>query len=138
MTRRKPLLSALVRSTLDITLSLLWGNMLHKVMQTCMTEQRWDGRFIEEYTEEIIKKNLAELVKINVSIDEAKREVKVRSKGLRLFSEHYIAVTPKADVILTNTRSSADQNSLLAISQLHDVEEDIWSPTYGLKGKNPS
>jgi len=82
MTRRKPLLSALVRSTLDITLSLLWGNMLHKVMQTCMTEQRWDGRFIEEYTEEIIKKNLAELVKINVSIDEAKREVKVRSKGL--------------------------------------------------------
>ena len=38
-------------------------------------------------------------------------------------------------MILTNTRSSADQNSLLAISQLHDVEEDIWSPTYGLKGK---
>lgn len=24
---------------------------------------------------------------------------------------------------------------LLAITQLHDVEEDIWSPTYGLKGK---
>lgn len=24
---------------------------------------------------------------------------------------------------------------MLAITQLHDVEEDIWSPTYGLKGK---
>lgn len=23
----------------------------------------------------------------------------------------------------------------MAITQLHDVEEDIWSPTYGLKGK---
>ncbi|OAX37312.1 Dna2-domain-containing protein [Rhizopogon vinicolor AM-OR11-026] len=133
--RRKPLLSALVRSSFDITPSLLWGNMLHEVMQTCMAEQRWDGRFIEEYTDGIIKKNLAELVKINVSIDEAKREVKARSKGLRVFSERYIAETPKADAILTNTRSSANQNSLLAISQLHDVEEDIWSPTYGLKGK---
>lgn len=99
--RRKPLLSALVRSTLDITPSLLWGNMLHEVMQTCMAEQRWDKHFIERNTEDVIKKNLAELVKINVSIDEAKREVKARSKGLRVFSERYIAETPKV-VVATN------------------------------------
>ena len=36
---------------------------------------------------------------------------------------------------MTNTRASRDERSLLAISQLYDVEEDIWSPTYGLKGK---
>jgi DNA replication ATP-dependent helicase Dna2 len=63
-----------------------------------MAEQRWDDRFIEEHTEEIIKKNLAELVKINVSVGEAKREVKARSKGLRVFSERYIAETPKVIV----------------------------------------
>lgn len=28
-----------------------------------------------------------------------------------------------------------DQASLLAISGLHDIEEDIWSPKWGLKGK---
>ncbi|KAG1727676.1 Dna2-domain-containing protein [Suillus paluster] len=133
--RRKPLLSALVRSTLDVTPSLIWGNMLHEVVQICMAEQRWDERFVEEHTEEIIKKNIAELVKINVGVDEAKREVKARSKGLRVFSERYIAENPKADAVLTNTRAAANQHSLLAISQLHDVEEDIWSPTYGLKGK---
>ncbi|KAG1898951.1 Dna2-domain-containing protein [Suillus fuscotomentosus] len=133
--RRKPLLSALVRSSLDITPALIWGNMVHEVMQICMAEQRWDDRFIEEHTKEIINKNLAELVKINVSVDEAKREVKARSRGLRMFSERYIAETPKADAVLTNTRAAANQSSLLAISQLHDVEEDIWSPTYGLKGK---
>ncbi|KAG1804110.1 Dna2-domain-containing protein [Suillus subaureus] len=133
--RRKPLLSALVRSSLDVTPSLIWGNMVHEVMQICMAEQRWDDRFIEGHTEEIIKKNLAELVKINIGVDEAKREVKARSKGLRVFSERYIAETPKADAVLTNTRAAANQSSLLAISQLHDVEEDIWSPTYGLKGK---
>ncbi|KAG2136828.1 Dna2-domain-containing protein [Suillus cothurnatus] len=133
--RRKPILSALVRSSLDVTPSLIWGNMVHEIMQICMAEQRWDDRFIEGHTEDIIKKNLAELVKINVSVDEAKREVKARSKGLRVFSERYIAETPKADAVLINTRATANQSSLLAISQLHDVEEDIWSPTYGLKGK---
>lgn len=93
--RRKPLLSALVRSSLDVTPALIWGNMLHEVMQRCMAEQRWGEHFIDGLTEDIIKKNLAELVKINVSIDEAKREVKTRSKGLRVFSERYIAETPK-------------------------------------------
>ena len=42
----------------------------------------------------------------------------------------------QADAVLTNTRSAAfNAPSLLAISKLLDIEEDIWSPTYGLKGK---
>ena len=64
-------------------------------MQTCMAKQQWDEHFIEGQTEDVIKKNLGELVKINVSIEEAKREVKTRSKGLRVFFERYIAETPK-------------------------------------------
>lgn len=36
---------------------------------------------------------------------------------------------------MVNTRAARGETSLLAISQLYDVEEDIWSPTYGLKGK---
>lgn len=36
---------------------------------------------------------------------------------------------------MTNTRAGRGERSLLAISQLYDIEEDIWSPTYGLKGK---
>lgn len=38
------------------------------------------------------------------------------------------------DAVLSSTRSGRD-NTLLAIPRLLDVEEDIWSPTYGLKGK---
>lgn len=38
--------------------------------------------------------------------------------------------------MLTNTRAvQGAETSLLAISRLHDVEEDIWSPKYGIKGK---
>ena len=39
------------------------------------------------------------------------------------------------EATLTNTRSNRGQTSILAINKLHDIEEDIWSPTYGLKGK---
>lgn len=36
---------------------------------------------------------------------------------------------------MTNTRAGRGESSLLAISQIYDIEEDIWSPAYGLKGK---
>ncbi|KAG1738190.1 AAA domain-containing protein [Suillus lakei] len=114
--RRKPLLSALVRSSLDVTPSLIWGNMLHEVMQICMAEQRWDDRFIEEHTEEIIRKNLAELVKINF---------KARSKGLRVFSERYIAETPKADAVLTNTRAGKLDATVQAVIAESTVDKYV-------------
>ena len=37
--------------------------------------------------------------------------------------------------MLSDTRAARGETALLAISSLHDVEEDIWSPTYGLRGK---
>ncbi|TFK52072.1 Dna2-domain-containing protein [Heliocybe sulcata] len=133
--RRKPILSSLVRSSSDVTPALVWGNMLHEVMQACMSADRWEERWIDARIDEVVRKGLGELVKIGMDVEAAKREVKVRAKGLQTFASRYMAQTPKADAVLLNTRSSEKQKSLLAISKLHDVEEDIWSPTWGLKGK---
>ncbi|KAF8422799.1 DNA replication factor Dna2-domain-containing protein [Boletus edulis BED1] len=133
--RRKPLLSSMIRSTSDATPALVWGNMLHEIMQTCLATQQWDEFYVEDLIEDAVMKNLPEIVKIGSDIEEAKRELKLRSRGLKVFSERYIADTPKPDAILANTRAAANQNTLLAITSLHDIEEDIWSPTYGLKGK---
>jgi len=127
--------------------------MLHEVMQACLSSGNWEDSWIDERIEEVVRMGLADLIKINIGVDQAKREVKMRAKGLREFSQKYIAEIPKVcpnrarsllctdqiylqpKAILTNTRSGHNQTSLLAISELHNVEEDIWSPTYGLKGK---
>ncbi|KAF5381699.1 hypothetical protein D9615_005608 [Tricholomella constricta] len=134
--RRKPILSNLVRSTSDTTPALVWGNMLHEVMQTCLSENRWETAWIHQKIDEVIVKGLNELIKIDVTIEQAKREVTARAKGLVAFSERYISDTPKPGAILSNTRATYNQgDSLLAVSELLDIEEDIWSPTYGIKGK---
>ena len=39
------------------------------------------------------------------------------------------------EAVLSDTRVARGETALLAIGSLHDVEEDIWSPTYGLRGK---
>ncbi|KAH9923850.1 Dna2-domain-containing protein [Fomitopsis serialis] len=133
--RRKPLVTSLVRSSVDVTPSLVWGNILHEVMQACLCEGRWDGPWIETQINEVVRKCLGDLMRVNMGIEQAVNEVRLRAQGLRSFADKYMAEEPKPEAILTNTRAANGQTSLLAIGKLHDIEEDIWSPTYGLKGK---
>ncbi|CCL99895.1 uncharacterized protein FIBRA_01920 [Fibroporia radiculosa] len=132
---RKPLISNLVRGSVDVTPSLVWGTMLHEVMQTCLSEGCWDEKFVEARITDEVGRGLSELMRINTSVEQATIEMKARARGIKSFADKYIAQEPKSDAILTNTRAAQGQTSLLAISKLHDIEEDIWSPTYGIKGK---
>jgi DNA replication ATP-dependent helicase Dna2 len=93
--RRKPLLSGLVRSSSDTTPALVWGNILHEVMQACMSSGRWEDLWIDEKIEEVIREKISDVAKINLSVEDARREIKLRAKGLKGFSEKYIADSPK-------------------------------------------
>ncbi|KAF7984152.1 hypothetical protein HWV62_16810 [Athelia sp. TMB] len=137
---RRPLLNMLVHSSSDTTPSLVWGSILHEVMQHCLREGRWELDWIDNKIGQVVRgeaggRGLADLVRLGVSVEEAIREVKARAGGLHGFGEKYIAQKPKPVAFLTDTRSTDKTQALLAITHLHDVEEDIWSPTYGIKGK---
>jgi len=69
--------------------------MLHEVMQSCLIHRRWDESWIEERIEQVLRKGLGELFKIGVGVEEARREVKARAKGLKGFAEKYISEIPK-------------------------------------------
>ncbi|KAF5357379.1 hypothetical protein D9758_005868 [Tetrapyrgos nigripes] len=133
--RRRPLLSAMLRSSTDVSPAMVWGNMLHTVMQNCLSSGRWDERWIDEQINEVVRSNLLDLVRISVNVETAVAEVKARAKGVQTFFDRYMAGEPKSEAVLTNTRSHKNETHHLAITELLDVEEDIWSPTYGLRGK---
>ncbi|KAJ8468324.1 hypothetical protein ONZ45_g17286 [Pleurotus djamor] len=134
--RRKPLLAHLVRNPMgESSPSLVWGSMLHLVVQSCLASGQWSDAFINQTIDEVIAAGLLDLIKVRVDVGQAKREIYARAKGLRTFAERYIADFPKPTASLTNTRASRSQSATLAISHFYDSEEDIWSPEYGLKGK---
>ncbi|KAJ3509904.1 hypothetical protein NMY22_g16142 [Coprinellus aureogranulatus] len=133
---RKPLLSSLVRASNDVTPALVWGNMLHEVMQTCLSEKRWEQEWINGRIDEVLINGLGMLLALNVSVETARTELRRRAIGLTMFKDRYIADSPKDQAVLSDTRARAgDKELLLAIPELHEIEEDIWSPKYGLKGK---
>jgi DNA replication ATP-dependent helicase Dna2 len=93
--RRRPLLGQLVRSVSDVTPSLVWGVMLHEVMQASLTSGRWELDWIHARIDEIVVRSLPDLVKIGLGVEEATKEVKLRAKGLETFAKKYIAKVPK-------------------------------------------
>ena len=92
---RKPILSSLVRSTSDITPALVWGSMLHEVMQRCLLEKKWDDPWIDECLHNAISGGLGELVKLGISEEVALMEMKERAKHFKVFAERYLGDLPK-------------------------------------------
>ena len=80
---------------MDITPSLVWGNMIHEVMQSCLSSGRWDDKWVNEQISEQIGKGLGELMSVNTSVEQAHIEVKAKAKGLKGFAQKYIAQQPK-------------------------------------------
>lgn len=93
---RRPLLSALVRSSsADVTPSVVWGQMLHEVMQSCLSSGTWSESFISEKIDEQIRSSFDRLVQIRVGFDVARSELLKRAKGLATFGSLYVNPTPK-------------------------------------------
>lgn len=136
---RRPLLAQMIRTmnASDVTPALVWGNLLHEVMERCLKEQKWDQSWIDERINEITTQpqGLGELIKIDSTVDLARRDLKIRAKGIVSFAEKYISDKPKKDAVLSSTRAGRQEQSRLAVSRTLDVEEDIWSPAFGLRGK---
>ena len=92
---RKPLLSLLVRSSSDVSPSLVFGNMLHDVMQRCLLSRNWDVESVSGFVHEAVQDNLKALFQLKMGEGEAEREVMTRAENLLHFSRRYIRTDEK-------------------------------------------
>lgn len=96
---RRPILSSLLHADSVMTPSLVWGNVLHEVIQLCLVAKQWDDRFIDDRIDEILRQRLTDLVNINMGVEEAKAEIKRRTAGLKTFGRKFIGSKPKVRLI---------------------------------------
>lgn len=98
---RKPVLSSLIHSSSDVTPALVWGNMLHEIMQSSLVDwtaglRPWDQKEMDRKIDREVKRGLGDLLKLGVSVNQAKRELQLRASGLKPFHDKYIGNIPKA------------------------------------------
>lgn len=92
---RKAVLQEIIRTTGETTPSLVYGNMLHALMQACMLANRWDEPFRQDKAREIVKASGGQLWTLHVGFEQAEEELAERSKGFEAFADRFMGKQPK-------------------------------------------
>lgn len=92
---RKAVLQEIIRTVGGSTPSLLYGIMLHSLMQSCMMKGRWDDEYRHGKIDEVVKEYGGQLWTIDVGFEKAKEELLNRSKDFEAFAERFVGEKPK-------------------------------------------
>jgi DNA replication ATP-dependent helicase Dna2 len=114
------------------TKPLLYGNVLHELLQECLQTQDFDPASMKRILEQILLRPQMQLDMwaAELSMEDVRVEVWEKvDTGLLNFGERWVGQDPADEALLHNSMSK------LALSGLHDIEESIWSPKWGMKGK---
>ncbi|WVR07485.1 hypothetical protein IAU60_004527 [Kwoniella sp. DSM 27419] len=133
---RRPILQTLIKTPGPPSKPVLYGTLLHSLLQGALSEQSFDrdSTFVRLDQEMKKEERRMEIWSTGMGPMDVREEIGIRAgKGFEVFGDKWIAAEPKHDGELHS--DPADKPNLLAINGLHEVEEDIWSPKWGLKGK---
>lgn len=98
---RRALLQEIIRSSSNVSSpALVYGNMLHELMQSCLTEGEWGEEKRDEKIESVLMGQVKELWGIKLGVEEARREMRSKSNGFGHFAEVYVRDTPSVSLQL--------------------------------------
>ncbi|GAC92835.1 DNA-binding protein [Pseudozyma hubeiensis SY62] len=171
---RKPVVQDRLRGASDVTLSLVMGNMLHELLQACLTAssagteraiksietvtseqaepplspwpEQWQGignfsrYFVEQQVEQQVRSNIESLYAIDLSADNAAIQLREKAAPFVHFARTFLSKDESAAfhaeaTLRESGRSSTGSQAKVRLRRILDVEEEIWSPVFGLKGK---
>lgn len=117
----------------ELSKPMLFGSIVHELFQDCLTT----GDFSEDYLSQRVSALVTEVYLeqiVLVGLTAADAIAQLKQDYLQKFGEwkqKYLSGTLSA---ISDAKSSSNQ-PLMSITQLLDIEQEIWSPVFGLKGK---
>lgn len=91
---RKALLQEMIRTTGGATPALVYGNMLHELMQACLVDERWDEDYRREKIDEIVGREVQTLWTMEVDVGTAREQMLEKSGGFEPFQSLFVGTTP--------------------------------------------
>lgn len=137
-----------VKATSPTSKPTVYGTILHEVFQVAMTANRWDSEWLDERVQATVVKYVQGLFEAGAAdTNEALEHLRSKLPELQSWASIFVNAQPGVSLLLyfdlqvtnlTQADAQADDRNgkkvNLSITKLLDVEEHVWSPTYGLKG----
>lgn len=128
---RRAVLQDRVKATGQASPPQLYGNILHGLFQEAMKLNSWQTPELEAIIRSLLPKHYETMAEIGLNENQVMEHLKSKLPEMQSWAATYVQARPTADSTVK------DRNGHLvsmSINKLLDVEEQIWSPRYGLKG----
>ncbi|XP_038150568.1 DNA replication ATP-dependent helicase/nuclease DNA2 [Cyprinodon tularosa] len=122
---------------------MLNGTMVHEVFQRAATTKDFSLHNLSRLADEALcsPRYLGDMYTLGVSQEEMKQELHEYLPSLEHWANEYLCsstpkpISPKIPNSSRGSRRSLAPAAAFTLSELADIEENIWSPRFGLKGK---
>ncbi|XP_019751423.1 DNA replication ATP-dependent helicase/nuclease DNA2 [Hippocampus comes] len=139
---RRAVLGEMFKSFDGASKQMLNGTIIHKVFQRAATAKDFSLGALSNMAEDALHspQHLGDMYSLGVTQEEMKQELYDYLPSLELWAKEYLT-SPTSKAISLKIPSNGGiagktQDSATAtISELADIEENVWSPRFGLKGK---
>ncbi|KAM9860402.1 DNA replication ATP-dependent helicase/nuclease DNA2 [Aulostomus maculatus] len=121
---------------------MLNGTIVHEVFQRAATARDFSLETLSKLADEALSspRHLGDMYSLGVSQDEMKQEVREYLPSLEHWAKEYLSSsTPKTISFKVPSNDGApsrlQDTATVTVAELTDIEENVWSPRFGLKGK---
>lgn len=120
----------------DVSLPMTIGNIVHELLQSCLkyklTHQNLTNDFMEQKLNELLEIYSFAIIVCDETIDTVRDEIiKTHSSNILQFINKFVSEDNFGRYVSVSKTRRTDP---ISITNIIDIEENIWSPTYGFKG----
>ena len=133
---RRTVLKDRVRAANEVTKPLVYGQMLHEVFQQAILEKNFSIRHLELIVEQLVITYMEQLFWLSETPESARSYLLEKLLALKNWADLFLHQHPQpAAYVADHRQETSGKSPRMSISKLLDIEEHIWSPLFGLKGK---
>ncbi|KAF9923605.1 Tripartite DNA replication factor [Linnemannia zychae] len=134
---RRPIIDTRARKLDESTIPLVHGTIIHELFQLCLKNNDFSTAGMEKRIEDLIQAHINDLCLVNETKESAREAFSQWISPCQEWARRYLRPTPCNEGTMEGmmSRSDCNESNLVCISKLLDIEENIWSPMFGLKGK---
>jgi DNA replication ATP-dependent helicase Dna2 len=134
--QRKVVIRDRMRSAADLpNKAMFYGDVIHLLFQTCLAEGDFSDKFMKTTLRRLVETQFFEtLLLIGLKLKDTLEELEDRLPQLQRWNSIYFRYEPLQTSTVFEHRNP-NSMALVSASKVIAIEEEVWSPLFGLKGK---
>lgn len=133
---RRAVLNEKFKNPQERTSNMIYGSLLHEAFGRALRFRNFNEDYLKECISSLILEHIEDFYSIQESEELAKQKLYAMIPQFRAWYAKFFDGQTFSDILNDyRTMQSDNEKISLRVADVLDIEENIWSPAFGLKGK---